>query len=93
METCSIWLHPEPALDKIVVSDIGEQLSPNTLPASVADKVTVSSCGAIAYAAGAMIGIRIPKVPQAVPVEKLKKAAIIKISAGSRKAGMLLRAS
>ena len=36
---------------------------------------------------GTMIGIRMPKVPQAVPIAKERNAAIAKTSAGSRKPG------
>ena len=39
------------------------------------------------------MGIRIPKVPQAVPVEKLRNAAMAKIRAGRSAPGMVLPAT
>ena len=47
------------------------------------------SCGAMAEHTGTMMGIRIPKVPQAVPMEKDKNAAMTKIRAGMMAGGRL----
>lgn len=83
VETWLIWLHWAPAEDIIVVSEIGEQWSPQTAPARQADMLItprVLPMGKILRT----IGIRIPKVPQEVPVAKAMKHAIIKIIAGSR---------
>ena len=68
----------------MVVSEMGEQWSPNTLPARVADRQISTRLGSTAWATGTTMGIRMPKVPQAVPVEKLRKPATTKMMAGSR---------
>ena len=86
-------MQPAPVDDRIVVSEIGEQWSPNTLPDRVAARDTTISSGATASATGTTMGIRIPKVPQAVPVEKLRNAAMAKIKAGRRAPGMVLPAT
>lgn len=62
----------------MVVSDIGEQWSPNTLPASVAAREATSKSGQMACATGIMIGIKIPNVPQDVPVAKLSVGTTFK---------------
>ena len=49
----------------------------------MADKQTIVREGSTAAATGTAIGIRIPNVPQAVPVEKLRNAATRKIAAGT----------
>ena len=72
----------------MVVSEMGDVWSPNTEPASVAASVTVMSVGSSAWATGTTMGMRIPKVPQAVPVEKLRKAAMTKTMAGRNPAEM-----
>ena len=72
----------------MVVSEMGDQWSPKTLPDNVADRATISRLGLRAVATGITMGIRIPKVPQAVPMEKLRKAATTKMITGSRKPGM-----
>ena len=51
----------------------------------MADKQTIVREGSTAAATGTAIGIRIPKVPQAVPVEKLRNAATRKIAAGRKR--------
>ena len=79
-------MQPAPALERMVVSEMGEQWSPKTEPAKVAERQTVMISGLIACATGTTIGIKIPKVPQAVPVEKLKKPATIKMNAGRKPA-------
>ena len=59
----------------MVVSEIGEQWSPQTAPARHADMQTVPSAletGNIA----STIGINIPNVPQLVPVANANKHAI-----------------
>ena len=76
--------HPLPALDKIVVSEIGEQWSPKTEPAKVADKHTTVKLGSTEIATGTAIGIKIPNVPHAVPVEKDNNPAIMKITTGRK---------
>ena len=82
VDTWSMWLHPEPAEERIVVSEIGEQWSPKTEPASVAERATIIMSGMTEWVIGTMIGIRMPNVPQAVPVEKDRNAAITKMAAG-----------
>jgi hypothetical protein len=67
----------------IVVSEIGEQWSPQTAPARHADIPMIPSVlptGKIAVT----IGIRIPNVPQLVPVENAMKHATTKIIAGRK---------
>ena len=71
-----------PVEERMVVSEMGEQLSPKMEPASVAAREGMMSVGAIACATGATMGRRIPKVPQEAPVEKLRKPARMKIMAG-----------
>ena len=71
----------------IVVSDIGEQWSPQTAPAIQADtqmiaRVAFEGSGSVREKALNVIGIRIPNVPQDVPVAKDKAHAIRKITAG-----------
>ena len=63
--TWSIWSHPAPIDDKIVVSDIGEQWSPNIAPVSTAlVLITIYDIsGDIEYASGIASGINIPIVP------------------------------
>ena len=67
----------------MVVSEMGEQWSPQTEPARQADIPIIP----ILLPTGKMlstIGIRIPKVPQDVPVAKEIKQATIKIIAGKK---------
>ena len=77
----------------MVVSEIGEQWSPKTLPANVADNDTTINSGAIELQIGTMIGIKIPKVPQAVPMAKDKKAATRNTTAGINAGGIELDAT
>ena len=67
----------------MVVSEMGEQWSPQTAPARQADIPIVPSAlptGKIART----IGIRIPKVPQEVPVAKEIPQATRNIIAGKK---------
>ena len=76
-----MWSQRAPADDIIVVSEIGEQWSPQTAPARQADIPIIPSSlptGKIEIT----IGIRIPKVPQEVPVAKAIRQATINIIAG-----------
>ena len=71
----------------IVVSEIGEQWSPHTAPAMQADtqimaRVAVLGSGSVREKALNVIGIRIPNVPQDVPVAKDNPHAIRKMIAG-----------
>ena len=76
--------------ERIVVSDIGEQWSPYTEPASVAPRVGIRYAPApSALQIIVTIGISIPKVPQEVPMEKLMRAAMTKIMNGRRARGRL----
>lgn len=83
--TCSIWSQSAPVEERMVVSDIGEQWSPNTLPPKVAANDIVIKSG-VSEREGSHIritmGTRIPNVPQAVPMEKDRNAATIKIITG-----------
>ena len=65
----------------IVVSEMGEQWSPQTEPArqEEMEMASISPLGNTLHT----IGIRMPKVPQEVPVEKASPAATIKIMAGN----------
>ena len=65
----------------LVVSEIGEQWSPQTAPARQAEMPTKRR-GSPAGNTPSTIGMRIPKVPQLVPVANAMKQAAIKITAG-----------
>ena len=83
VDTWFMWSHTAPADDIIVVSEIGEQWSPHTAPARQADIpiiISSESPGKIAVT----IGIKIPNVPQDVPVEKARKQATRNIIAGRK---------
>ena len=67
----------------IVVSEIGEQWSPQTAPAMQADMEMIIISGLDFSNTATTIGIRIPKVPQLVPVAKARNAPIRKMMAGS----------
>ena len=54
----------------MVVSEMGEQWSPQTAPAMQADTHTTPR-GSVSGNTPRVMGIRIPKVPQLVPVAKL----------------------
>ena len=83
--TCSTWLHCAPADAMIVVSEIGEQWSPQTAPARQAD-IPITPIVVPAGNTARTIGIRIPNVPQDVPVENAITQATIKMIAGKNTA-------
>ena len=89
MATWSIWLQPAPVEESIVVSDIGEQWSPNTEPANVAERDIIVKSGATFVHTVAIIGINIPNVPHDVPIENDKNPATINIIGGINIAGIL----
>ena len=66
----------------IVVSEMGEQWSPQTAPAIQAEMEMIAMVPPPGKTFNT-IGMRIPKVPQEVPVAKDKPTAIKKIMAGS----------
>ena len=68
----------------IVVSDMGEQWSPHTAPAIQAEMEIIISWGLEFINTFTTMGIRIPKVPQEVPVENARKHATRKIIAGRK---------
>ena len=67
----------------IVVSEIGEQWSPQTAPARHAD-IPIIKYSLVGSKIAATIGIRIPNVPHDVPVENDKTHATIKMIAGRK---------
>ena len=74
--------HCAPAEAMMVVSEIGEQWSPQTAPAQHAEMPMMSrllSAGKTAVT----IGIRMPNVPQLVPEAKARMQATTKMTAGS----------
>lgn len=79
--TWSTWTHPAPADDIIVVSDIGEIWSPQTAPERQAE-IPIKNIGSVGLNIEATIGIKIPNVPQLVPVAKASNIATTKITAG-----------
>jgi len=76
-----MWSHCAPAEDIIVVSEIGEQWSPQTAPARQAD-IPMIRFSLPAGKIATTMGIRIPKVPQDVPVENGGKQVKTKMIAG-----------
>ena len=66
----------------IVVSEIGEQWSPQTAPAMQAETamIVIDEPGIAART----IGIRMPNVPQLVPVENARMTATTKMIAGRK---------
>ena len=88
--TWSIWLHPAPIDESIVVSDIGEQWSPNIAPVNTALVLTITNdiSGLILYANGIANGISMLIVPYAEPVEKDIIAPRINIKLGNKNAGI-----
>lgn len=85
--TWSMWSAPAPVDAKIVVSDSGEQWSPNTPPPATAAKQATTSVVIVslvyAKASGSAIGMQIAKVPHEDPVAKAMTAATTKMIAGS----------
>ena len=67
----------------MVVSEMGEQWSPQTAPAIQAEIATIV-IGSPAVKTLRTIGIRIPNVPHDVPVAKESPTAIAKIIAGRK---------
>lgn len=68
----------------IVVSEIGEQWSPQTAPAMQAEMEMIMRFGLLFSNTATTIGIRIPKVPQDVPVANAKKQPTTKMIAGRK---------
>ena len=85
--TWSIWSDADPVEERTVVSDNGEQWSPNTPPPATAPKHAYTSVPSSppvkVNASGSAIGIQIAKVPQEDPVANAMIAEMIKIIAGS----------
>ena len=77
-----MWLHCAPAEAMIVVSEIGEQWSPHTAPAMQA--ATAMMVIELPGIAASTIGMRMPNVPQLVPVENARMMAITKMMAGRK---------
>ena len=72
----------------MVVSEMGEQWSPKTEPARMAESVTIESPGAILSQMVIPMGIRMPKVPHEVPVAKDSTAEMINSIAGIKATGI-----
>src|SRR3989338_7044159 len=77
VRTWSIWSEADPIDERIVVSEIGEQWSPNTAPLMTEDIVAIMSASypaapgsATAASIGQAMGNTMPMVPYEVPVEK-----------------------
>ena len=68
----------------MVVSEIGEQWSPQTAPAMQAEMAMIIIRWSVCWKASTTMGIRIPKVPQEVPVAKDSRQPIRKIMAGRK---------
>lgn len=68
----------------MVVSEIGEQWSPQTAPAMQAEIAMMVISLPKPLKAAITIGMRIPKVPQEVPVANERPTAMRKMMAGSR---------
>ena len=73
----------------MVVSEMGEQWSPNTEPARVAANMMLRMEISTFSQMGTTMGIRMPNVPQAVPVEKERNAATTNTMAGRMAMGTL----
>lgn len=78
-----MWFDWLPADDIIVVSEIGEQWSPQTAPARHAETPIIKS-SLVGSKIAVTIGIRIPKVPHEVPVANERPHATKKIIAGKK---------
>ena len=87
-----MWSEPAARDDRIVVSDIGEQWSPNVPPPRIAPTVqsnTVSiSPPVIVNAKGIAIGVMIANVPNEEPVKKEINAHVKNVTVTS-KAGVM----
>ena len=85
MLTWLMWSHCAPADDIIVVSEIGEQWSPQTAPARHAEiPITLRVDVGSFVNRYVTIGIKIPKVPHDVPVENDNTQATKKMIAGKK---------
>jgi len=78
-----MWFDWLPADDIIVVSEIGEQWSPQTAPARQAETPIIKS-SLVGLKMLVTMGIKIPKVPQEVPVENERIQATKKMIAGRK---------
>ena len=78
------WSDSAPAEDMMVVSEMGEQWSPQTAPARQAEMPMMNSGLVGSWKTVVTMGMRIPKVPQDVPVANAMKTATTKMMAGSR---------
>ena len=83
MDTWFKWSHCAPAEDIMVVSEMGEQWSPQTEPARQADIPIIPRVLPTGKILTTM-GIRIPNVPQEVPVAKEIPQATRNIIAGKK---------
>ncbi len=66
----------------MVVSEIGEQWSPHTAPAMHAEIEIIIMFSLLPEKTATTIGIKMPKVPQEVPVAKARKHPTRKMIAG-----------
>ena len=82
VETWLTWLHWAPAEAIMVVSEMGEQWSPQTAPAIQAETATMVKVPSVAPNTLSTMGIRIPKVPHEVPVENAIKLATMNMMTG-----------
>ena len=76
-----MWSEADAIEEIMVVSEMGEQWSPNTPPESSAP-ITGGRDISSVWAMGMAMGNIIPHVPQDVPVENAIKLVVIKITAG-----------
>ena len=74
----------------MVVSEIGEAWSPPTAPDRIAATVITSRFWSPVPITAMAIGIRMPKVPQEVPVAKARIIATIKKIAGRKTSTLAL---
>ena len=70
----------------MTTSEMGEIWSPKTEPANTADRDRTVISGASVSQIVTTMGIKMPKVPQEVPVAKAKSPATIMAIAGRRDA-------
>ena len=84
-----MWLQCAPVEERMVVSEIGEQWSPNTAPAMTADMQGIISEGSTLTAMAAAIGNMMPNVPQLVPVAKAITPASMNKITGRKPAWIL----
>ena len=84
MVTWSRWSHCAPADDMMVVSEMGEQWSPQTAPAIHAEMEIIISWGSTSWKHDTTMGISMPKVPHDVPEAKASPMATRKMMAGRK---------